>query len=354
MDKEKSLKNTNLIKMILMITIVFYHSIIFMNGTWFTAVSVKPVSWISYPTVYLNSFLVYAFTFISGYIFYYLKNEKQSYSSYKEFALKKVKRLLIPYLVFTFLWALPMDIALYGFDFSMILHNFILGESPEQLWFLLMLFLVFLLFYPLADFFKKKWTILIAVSCYLISIVGTKYIGNYFQVMSVFRYITFFYFGYAMRQYLEDKIKPNSFWIWALISVAFYVTYCFAKKGEGTLLELTKLGLFFVTEVAGVLMIWTLFQFLFRKVEYQNSKFVKFLTERSMIVYLLHQQFIYLTVFFLYDKINVFVLGLLNFVVSIIISLLLSSLLLLTNPTRFIVGEKKLLKAQCESLDISK
>lgn len=74
--------------------------------------------------------------FLSGYLFYYLHVEQQKYQKFTSFVVKKAKRLLVPYIFVCLLWAIPFFI-FFGGHYTQILHKFILGESPEQLWFLL-------------------------------------------------------------------------------------------------------------------------------------------------------------------------------------------------------------------------
>ncbi len=81
MDKilaKKQLDNCYFIKTVLMIIIVFYHSILFWSESWLTEVTpVFESKSLAVISSWLNSFHVYAFTLVSGYIFYFLKNEKK-------------------------------------------------------------------------------------------------------------------------------------------------------------------------------------------------------------------------------------------------------------------------------------
>ena len=75
--KNKELANCTFIKTILMILMVLYHSIIFWSGTWFTAITPERViSFYDYLTNWMNSFHIYGFALVSGYLFYYVKFER--------------------------------------------------------------------------------------------------------------------------------------------------------------------------------------------------------------------------------------------------------------------------------------
>jgi len=86
-----------------MILIVFYHSILFWNGNWFTKNPVYSSNILVYIAEWLNSFHIYGFTIVSGYIFYYLKYEKGKYIRFITFIKGEAKQLLISYIFVTFL-----------------------------------------------------------------------------------------------------------------------------------------------------------------------------------------------------------------------------------------------------------
>lgn len=60
-----------------------------------------------------------------------------------------------------------------------------------------------------------------------------------------------------------------------------------------------------------------------------------------MIIYLLHQQVIYFTISFFYGAVNPYINMLINFVVSVSVSVILANVLISNEWTRFLVGEKK-------------
>jgi fucose 4-O-acetylase-like acetyltransferase len=75
--KEAELENCSFIKTVLMLCIVLYHSLLFWSGTWFKVISPERiVPAFSYLTTWLNSFHIYGFVLVSGYLFYYVKYER--------------------------------------------------------------------------------------------------------------------------------------------------------------------------------------------------------------------------------------------------------------------------------------
>ena len=57
---------------------------------------------------FVNAFHIYGFTFISGFLFYYLKIEKIKYEDFVLFSKNKAKRLLAPYVFVCTVWVAPI------------------------------------------------------------------------------------------------------------------------------------------------------------------------------------------------------------------------------------------------------
>jgi fucose 4-O-acetylase-like acetyltransferase len=89
---------------------------------------------------WLNTFHIYGFTLVSGYLFYALKYEKGKYEKYLPFIANKCKRLLLPYVFVSLVWAIPFGVFFFRYGAMDILKQYALGTAPSQLWFLLMLF----------------------------------------------------------------------------------------------------------------------------------------------------------------------------------------------------------------------
>lgn len=151
-NSDENLSYCNFAKTLLMLCVVLCHSVAFYGGNWFTALEpVQSNRFLGLLSSWLGTFHVQAFTLISGYIFYYLKKESGKYSDCKAFIINKVRRLLIPYVAISIIWIIPIGYLYYRYTFNDIIQYFILGQSPAQLWFLLMLFNVFVISYFLLD-----------------------------------------------------------------------------------------------------------------------------------------------------------------------------------------------------------
>lgn len=142
---------------------------------------------------YVSSFSMPLFVSISGFTYSYLRNHLGKYPTYRILLKKKTKRLLLPYLVFAPLY-------IYFFVPYDSVASFLepVWTRCGHLWFIIMLFLVFVFFYPLEKYFKRyRWygvgaaAVLSAFSLPLPS-PEMELVGY------VLKYFPFFLFGYVL------------------------------------------------------------------------------------------------------------------------------------------------------------
>ena len=337
-DKDQELANCSFVKAILMLMVVLYHSLAFWTGEWFTiyepAEEALPLLYIA---KWLNSFHVYGFTLVSGYLFAYLHYERGKYREFKPFIISKTKRLLIPYVFISLVWVIPITVAFYRYGVKDILYKFGLGTSPGQLWFLLMLFAVFVFAWVFKDLLQRKWAgWIIGLAFYGIGIVGDYLLPNYFSIWNACTYFVFFILGVKLR---EIKKLPAP-WLIILFDVLLFALDCFVGGLHGTAGQILKLGTSFLTHIAGALMAFTVLQFIAGKYEWKKSNVIQILVICSMPVYLLHQQIVYCSVAVFNGMINPYLMALLNFLIALSLSLLLSKLLMHFKLTKTLIGEK--------------
>ena len=189
------LDNCYFVKTVLMILVVLYHSILFWgSGSWLDN---QPVIFkskaLSILSVWLNTFHIYGFTLVSGYIFQYLKYEKDKYQKFFLFIVNKAKRLLVPYVFVAIIWVIPISCVLFSYTSKDIILKYVLCTSPSQLWFLWMLFDVFCFVWIISNWLKNDF-IAILVSCisWLIGYVCGARLPNIFCIWTAFNYLPFF------------------------------------------------------------------------------------------------------------------------------------------------------------------
>jgi len=339
------LEACNFIKTVLMLVVVFYHSVLFWNGTWFTkdpAFEAAPLAWIA---VWMNSFHIYGFTLVSGYIFYHVKYKAGRYKDYKSFLINKAKRLLVPYAFAAMLWVIPFHCCFMMPEITDIINKYVLGVSPSQLWFILMLFGVFAIMWPLSDLCHKN-TIAggaVIVALYLTGKIGARCFPNLFQIWTACTYCLYFWIGMKLCQYVESRsiitLKKAPVWLWILADIALYV-WIKRLHGSSILLKLFVEGLNLLLNILGAWMAFVVLGRISQIVPWKKSKMFSFLSGCSFPIYLFHQQLIYCTIYLLNGKVNPYVNASVNFMTAVGGSILISWMLMRFRMTRVLIGEK--------------
>ena len=340
-EPQKELANCTFVKTILMLLVVFYHSITFWVGNWFTKDPVVTSKLLENVAKWLNTFHIYAFTLVSGYIFYHKKCEKGRYDCFPAFVKNKAMRLLIPYVFVAAVWVIPVQCLFLEYDVKTVFYNYVLATSPSQLWFLVMLFNVFIIFWPLSDFFRKHNLAgaVVAIGMYGCSIVGGMILPNIFMIFTALRYVLFFWIGFKLRQNGTEIIRRIPAVLWIMASVLLFVLTQYFGSFESVFLKGLKVGLSHASNIVGALMAFVVLQNIADKASWNNKCFA-FFSSQSMLVYLLHQQIIYFFIYWLNGIVNPYLNAAINFTGSLAVSLAASSVLMRFRVTRFLMGEK--------------
>lgn len=342
LDRKTELSNCNFVKTVLMLIVVFYHSILYWNGDWFTGEPAFPAPLLGNFAEWMNTFHIYCFTLVSGYIFYYLKCEKEKYERFLPFLANKAKRLLIPYAAVSLAWVIPFAMYFFRYDATEIFVRFGLGTSPNQLWFLLMLFFVFAIFHPLSKFFEKNTVggAIVVLVFYGIGLFGPSFVPNVFQIFRAFMYLPVFWIGFKIRQCGSRYLKKIPAVLWLLVHVLLFLLLKTVSAQEGTIYSLLRLGLAFLTNMVGAVMAFVILQKLADRVKWQENKPFAFLIKNAMPVYLFHQQVVYVCIALLDGRIPSYLHAGVNFIGAMAVSLLLSALLMKFRFTKILIGEK--------------
>lgn len=326
------------IRLFLIVLLVFYHAFCIFSGAW------SPI--LGYPEIPLYSILdklsyaclLETFVFISGYILgYQVKKKGVLALSAKSIFLKKFNRLIIPSILFSFLYIL-----LFGNIKQPILQTlYSIINGVGHMWFLPMLFWCFVGVYILEKL-QIKYKIAIGL---LFCMMFFSIIPLPLRIGSSFYYLFFFYVGYLLQKY-NYKIVDNKY-SFTLFLFLFFVVFILKMQlprfnGE----EITLLTIFIyassrlIRVLCASLGIFILF-FLSTRIIKQvtiNWKELLYLSDCCFGVYLF-QQFILL---FIYQSefpliFNPYVLPWFSFVLSLIISILLTIILRKTKAGRLIL-----------------
>lgn len=344
--KANELKKCGKIKTILMITVVLYHSMLCSAGvTWGPQAACQTSGALYYIAKYLNSVHIYAFTFVSGYVYAFLRYETDRYSDWKKVIEKKVHRLLLPYASAAIFWAIPFYCFFWKTNLKELTDKFLLGVSPNQLWFLLMLFWQFVIFQILS---KRITTERKNIVCFFLLFLFCFYFGtalsmlkvpNFFQLKTALIYFLFFYLGIVFRRTDTRRyVTWRVFWGGTFLSILLFIcgqilhTQSFLLKAIAIALSpfVSIFGTYSV--VIGCLM-------MSRKASNQTESVMQ---KGGMTVYLFHQQLIYISIC-LFNKpwMSPLVLTLLNFAVGLLGGTAIYLILRKWKITRFLFAIEK-------------
>lgn len=338
---EEKLGEIQLLKTTMMIIIVLYHSCIFFGGEWFACLKiVYEADYLNYLVKWFSTFHIQAFSMASGFLFYYLKKEKNKYNNIKKDIKKRSKRLLIPYVFTCILWVIPIGNYFFKYSIKDIFVNYFLMVSPSQLWFLPMIFLVFCFFEIFSDKIKINFKGLIICYC-LTTIIGYVlqfFEINYFQISTAIRYILYFYLGGVLYS-CKDKINLKQICI-CIGGIIILLPYLIVMKDTSDkLLKYFNILITPVLSLCEVSLIYVVCDVLVNKKKIKlNGKLYKLLEENSFGIYLFHQQIIYFCIILLNGIVHPIIQCLISFIVATSTSLLMSVIFKKHKSTRFMFG----------------
>ena len=332
-----------LIRLILIILLVVYHSFIIYGGGWRQPQGYENVCVYSWIAKFSYSFFLEAFVAVSGYIFSYQIYTKKKEQTFGQFAINKIKRLLVPCWLFSILYYILFltKNQSHGIEIA---YNILIGTG--HLWFLPMLFWCFIFGWFLIRWkVSTKWKICSLLMVSLLSIIPFP-----LRLNSAFSYMLFFYIGVWAQQYFTRKQIVASFKhlivIW-LLFVALFIVSQFIKEhisnlSESIIEKLFKLEIFKILKILyAMLGMWALYISCLVYVK-KNKLSEKLITISSYCfgVYIF-QQFI---LQFLYYKTSLPVdvgpywLPWIAFVITLLVSLFLSQIFFRTKFGRCLIG----------------
>lgn len=340
-DRSKELKNCDIVKCILMILVVLGHSMgMWMTGGWGPFEANQSSAIIHYLADWVSTFHVYAFTLVSGYIFYYVKYERGGYIEYAPFIISKLKRLIVPFYFILLVWVIPVHIYFYGFDFNALFHQFILAEAPNQLWFLLMLFWVFILFWPVSDYARNHLIGGTIISLLFMAVgIGLTFVPNIFVFRTGLQYVLFFWVGFLIRQYGSDYLMKVPLVIYIVVDIVLFAIYEYLRQIDGIIFTILTIGISVLLHLVGAVMAFVLLQRLVAKLS-SKGKVLPFLAKHSMAIYLVHQQVIYFVIKMTDGGVSPYMQVIFNFIVALGVSLIFAVLMSKTKITRHFIGSK--------------
>lgn len=340
---KKNLDEISFIRPILIVLLVLYHAFAPYCGAW------KPFEGFHENTCYwwigrlAYSFMLPTFVFISSYVFSFQRETLCRVEKIGVLVIKKARRLLLPSILFSLIY-LPL---LSNIEDKGLVHNVLLILSGAgHMWFLPMLFWLF----PLLCLLLKIRSVWIRFAISLVFAIGPS-LPLPLQIGTSLSYLFYFLLGYEFYRNVEN-IKEhtksfNIYIIWFLF-ILMFVGLTVVKRdylisiGEETfvfklirIISINTLTLLYST--FGLFAIYlTALRFICTR--HLSSWIVK-IGSYCFGVYIF-QQFVLLILYYhtsLFKSFGVELLPWIGFVISLIISLLLSYLLRLTRIGRNLI-----------------
>lgn len=160
-------------------------------------------------SLYIYSFHMPLFVAVSGCVYGYCV-EGGKYENKGKFVTGKLRRIILPYLIFGLLWVTPTmklcSLTDMGF-FEYFFRGIVLSLNPRHLWYLLALFWIYILAIPLRPMIKsgKPWYLLISLLLFGAYLKLPGY--NHLQLIPALRYQLYFFLGVAINHYFPVLLR---------------------------------------------------------------------------------------------------------------------------------------------------
>ena len=294
---------------------------------------------------YIDTFQMPLFVFIAGFLYYRAVNEKGRYTKLSDLVKEKAYRLLIPYIVISLFYLVPIRYAVEYDGYinnsflNVLIHKIILMRDAGNLWFLGMLFGVFVITWIIEN--KTKFNALTKAVLYVFFYFVWVLIPQYLQIHNILHYLVFFYLGglaYRYRYKLDLKI-PVIAVIFA-ISVICYIGYLYFDAQHGVIYSVCENAAMLFASLNGILFLFAL-SLKLGKTKITDKKIVNDIDKNSYGIYLFHEAVIYVVYYFLgKQSIPPVLFVAVNFILGLSAALVITLMLRRCN-LGFVIGEKK-------------
>lgn len=306
------------------IVVVLGHSIILYSGSWSIYQSDRTSLLFHYVKEVINLFQMPLFFSLSGYLF----SKTTTFDSFTCFTIKKIKRLIVPFLSVGLLYMIPLKLLVKYPGFAQVnyfgaVKLFLRGIELGHLWFLPTLFFFFLVSYWIMICFgnhRGAWLLITLVAAIgsFCSLRGYIYI-NYF-----FKYYWSFSLGALLGKINIEKISLKVKICVAVGAITLILLSIFNYGGQAIALLASLLIVllsYFCAPVA------------------KGSQITRSISINSFGIYLFHSPLIYITFTFLLNS-SPFIVFVINFFIFGFVSYYLSENLVKT-PIKYLLGQWK-------------
>lgn len=326
------------IRAIAIILVVIGHSIILYSSSWSIYKTNISAPYFDILKRIINVIQMPLFFALAGYLFYTTMRKR----TLKTIFIDKLKRLMIPFLIFSFFWLLPIRLLIKYPNYQnqnllkdIIVKKILLGADNGHLWYLPTLFLCFIS-YSIIIMIEEK---LFNRKNRFLNRWGGKYKKHYLNLfLGVMAYVAQIVLN--MPQYIE-YLAQYFFWFSLGVLIREKNFECRSEEYRivmsilclcSTIIYLCYPNLLLIN-ISSVLWVLTFFSIRFNK----NNKLLAIISENSFGIYLFHSPLVYITYTYCSNSIPILVFTL-NFFVWGGFSLLFS-VLLRKSKLKIVLGE---------------
>ncbi len=160
---------------------------------------------------YVVTFAMTVFTVLSGFLFAELQ-KKKCYDDKTVFLIKKLRRLILPYIFFTTLFAFITRFKIMNFSelLDFITLSLYKGDF-EHLWYLTALFWIFIIVFTLIHFLKDRillWSLILLISFGGALISYHEISFSFLGIQNAIRWFYFFLLG-CFLSFFRNKLQKN-------------------------------------------------------------------------------------------------------------------------------------------------
>ena len=239
-------------------------------------------------------------------------------------------------------YIIPLSVYFFDYNFSEVVTKFAFATAPSQLWFIWMLFDVFILIWLLSNRIKESnlFACFISVLLIFVGTIASKFALNVFCIWTACKFISYFVIGFKIRQHsLETSKKLSAYYLFIVHIILFTIIH-YIGSYNGIVFKIIKLGLNIGLQVAGALLAFIILLKIAEYFDWKNNRLFMALSEKSMIIFLFHQQIIYFTITWFNGVVNPYWNIVINFIVSIVGSYIIGHFALKNKYLRILLGEK--------------
>jgi len=320
------------------ILVVAGHSMIIYDPSWTTFITINKSVFFYHLKEFINTIQMPLFFSISGFLFY-KSITKTKKDSLIPFIRNKFSRIIIPYLIVSLLWLIPIRLFV---DYSgyhdksiinIITSCILFCKDNGHLWFLPSLFFIFIIMYLFSPL-QQKWNIKKKLILFAFLVLLTRlssFVPNVFNLPLVLMFCMYFYIGIIIREFYETiKQLSNKFKTTIKFLLLFFAVFCISLFGFN-LLKVTSIVNMFMA-VSGIVL-------LYLAMPDKSNKVIEFIDKNSFGIYLFHSPIVY--IFYCYFAfLSPVLLVSLNLIIGGGISIVITLLCRKCN-LGFILGEKK-------------